>query len=388
MKISFISGWSTDNKKAFSGTPYFMAQALQQYAPNTEVITSPRTVRSIIESGGEDYIRSELQKIGSYLSNELQKSNSDAIICLGNGLVPYLETDKPIILWHDSIWFAVHELDFEKFKHEHPLYYELDQLTFKRSSLIIFAAEWVKKLAIEYYGVQPEKIQVIPFGANIEPKSQDEIYQSINQRPLTQCNLTFIAKNWVMKGLPLTFEVAKNLNKNGLQTILNVIGNDPPRITKRRRVSHMIHYHRFDQREVFKYQYHRAGFVKHHGFLTKDDPGDDQSLSKIILSSHFLLHPTSFDCFGLVLAEANAYGVPAITTNLLGPDSIIRDGVNGYKYPLGRFVGLATNRILSIFKDYSQYIKLASSSFHEYKKKLNWDTSVKKVLELIEQFIQ
>lgn len=388
IKISFISGWPTETKHAFSGTPYYMAQALERYAPETQVITAPKTVRSIIESGGEDYIRTELQAIGRYLSDELRDSNSDLVICLGNALVPYLETDKPIILWHDSIWFAVHELDFEKFKREHPLYHELDQLTFEKSSLVIFAAEWVKQLSIEHYSAAPEKIRVVPFGANIEGKAEDEVYRSINQRPNARCELTFIAKNWRMKGLQPAFEVARNLNKSGLPTTLNVIGNAPPKLTLRRRISHTIHYHRFDEQEKFKDEFYRADFVKYHGFLHKDEPQDNQLISKILLSSHFLLHPTSFDCFGLVLAEANALGIPSITTNILGPDSIIRDGVNGYKYPLNGFVESATSRVLGFFEDYPQYINLAMSSYREYEERLNWETSVKKVLKLAGQGIR
>ncbi|MCR4432904.1 MAG: glycosyltransferase [Caldiserica bacterium] len=57
-----------------------------------------------------------------------------------------------------------------------------------------------------------------------------------------------------------------------------------------------------------------------------------------------LILTSRFEGFGLVLIEANAHGIPVISSNCLaGPDDVVIEGVNGYLYPegdLNNFVNL------------------------------------------------
>jgi len=49
-----------------------------------------------------------------------------------------------------------------------------------------------------------------------------------------------------------------------------------------------------------------------------------------------LLFTSRFEGFGLVLVEANAHGIPVISSNCLaGPEDIVIEGVNGYLFPEG-----------------------------------------------------
>jgi UDP-D-galactose:(glucosyl)LPS alpha-1,6-D-galactosyltransferase len=49
-----------------------------------------------------------------------------------------------------------------------------------------------------------------------------------------------------------------------------------------------------------------------------------------------LLLTSRFEGFGLVLVEANAHGIPVISSNCLaGPEDIVIEGVNGYLFPEG-----------------------------------------------------
>ncbi len=50
-----------------------------------------------------------------------------------------------------------------------------------------------------------------------------------------------------------------------------------------------------------------------------------RSLSAFI----YRIHPTWYECFGRVVAEAMACGLPAIVENRGGPREYIRDGLNG-----------------------------------------------------------
>jgi len=49
-----------------------------------------------------------------------------------------------------------------------------------------------------------------------------------------------------------------------------------------------------------------------------------------------LLLTSRFEGFGLVLVEANAHGIPVISSNCqAGPEDIVIEGVNGYLFPEG-----------------------------------------------------
>jgi len=49
-----------------------------------------------------------------------------------------------------------------------------------------------------------------------------------------------------------------------------------------------------------------------------------------------LVLTSRFEGFGLVLVEANAHGIPVISSNCLaGPEDIVMEGINGYLYPEG-----------------------------------------------------
>lgn len=385
MKISFVSGWPVDSTRAFSGTPYFMSKALQNSFDVTQTLITSRTVRSIIESSDEAYIQTELSRMGEEISRELSKSDSDVVLCLGNGFVPFLDTNKPIVLWHDSIWYGVLPMEFDRFTLQYPLYHHLDQQTIDKCALVVVAADWLKQLAETYYTVKPGKLRVIPFGANIADRFDLPIDRILKDRASSPIQLTFIGKNWQMKGLPLAFEVCDTLNKAGIDAVLNVIGTTVPQLSTRRVLSHKLRYHRFTTKESFLYRYSRAAFVNDMGFLNKDKPSESQCFAHTLEKTHFLLHPTSFDCFGLVLAEANAYGVPAFTTDIMGPQSVVRDGINGYKFPYSDFVELAVKKIGETMRDPGIYFDLAESAYKEYKARLNWSVSVTELSELLEK---
>lgn len=68
--------------------------------------------------------------------------------------------------------------------------------------------------------------------------------------------------------------------------------------------------------------------IQWHGY--KDDPfGEISECTALLLTSRF-------EGFSLVLAEANAHGIPVISSNCIGgPKDIIIEGENGYLFPEG-----------------------------------------------------
>ena len=74
-------------------------------------------------------------------------------------------------------------------------------------------------------------------------------------------------------------------------------------------------------------------------------------LAALIASSHFLLLPTLADCFGLVLCEANAFGVPSLANDVGGVGEVVKPDVNGCLFAADARPGCWADRVGELFSD-------------------------------------
>jgi glycosyltransferase involved in cell wall biosynthesis len=109
-------------------------------------------------------------------------------------------------------------------------------------------------------------------------------------------------------------------------------------------------------------------------FIDKNISQDYGLFVQILSSVHFLLLPTRADCTPLVNCEANAYGVPAITTNVGGISEAVKDGINGYCLPIEAGGAEYALLINSLFSNKEKYHQLIESSRRRFDEELNWDT--------------
>jgi glycosyltransferase involved in cell wall biosynthesis len=386
LRLTFVSDCPIDDKNSFSGVPYYMGQALRSGVDEFEFIRVPGYRLDVALNGSVIEARSDFVRIGQFLSERLKNSETDVVVCLGSSMIPYLETDKPVVLWHDSTWFGLQDLDFPEFKRQHPLLFELDQSTFDKTSLVAFAADWLRDQTLTCYEVLPDKVQVVPFGANLDPLPPDNVARFIANRAPNPCTLTFVGVEWERKGLPLAHAVAGRLNAMGLDTVLNVLGCSVDVPGLKRRIAHAAGFRSYSEIERFKILFNRTDYVNRIGFLDKDDPEHISRFVNIISNTHFLIHPASFECFGIVMAEANAYGVPVLATDQYGPKTVVRNGINGHLFSEREFVEAAADFIYTAMMDYESYKNLAHSSYNEYRDRLNWSASVNRLKNLITEY--
>ena len=95
-------------------------------------------------------------------------------------------------------------------------------------------------------------------------------------------------------------------------------------------------------------------------------------MSRLMSDSHFLLLPSRAETFGVVVCEAGAFGVPAITSNVGGLPSVVNDDVNGKTFSFADGIKEAAAFIADLMTDYGRYQELALSSYGEYQARLNW----------------
>jgi glycosyltransferase involved in cell wall biosynthesis len=262
----------------------------------------------------------------------------------------YLNTNLPIVYFGDAtykLYSSYYKKEFEnlnsfsKWEGEH-----LERKALTKSSLIILTSKWAARSATDDYGVPADKIKIIQFGANIDlVPSRDVIFKKEQNKILT---LFFLSVDWERKGGSIAFDALKELHAFGFAAKLIICGCIPPP----------------------EYAHPCIEVIP---FLNKNKPKDFDRFVTIFSSVHFLLLPTRADCTPVVNSESNAYGVPAITTNVGGISDTVIDGINGYCLPFEAGGKEYANLIAKVYSDKEQYHELIESSRNHFEEELNWD---------------
>jgi glycosyltransferase involved in cell wall biosynthesis len=236
----------------------------------------------------------------------------------------------------------------------------MERSAMERCKLAIYSSEWAAKSAIDYYKTDPNKVKVVPFGANISiHKTFSEVKELINSRPSDKCKLLFLGVDWFRKGGDVALKVAEELNNSGLDTQLTIVGSQPT------------------------FNYSIPDFVKPLGFINKSNQEGQTQISQLLMESHFLILPTLADCTPIVFCEANSLGVPCLSNNVGGVSTLICNGLNGHLFPSKDNISDYCDYITNIFSNYISYKDLALSSYYEYESRLNWAVSGQKIKNLL-----
>lgn len=380
MKIAYVTTYDGLDIRNWSGTAYFMGQTINNISGSCEFIGNFKDGGSLLyfrlknrlynlfdrtyHKDREPYI---MKYIASQLSEKLENSKSDIIFSPGTIPISYLDSKKPIVFWTDATFNAM--IDFyptfsklcnETIKHGHIA----EKLALEKCKLAIFSSDWAAKSAINYYKVKPEKVKVIPFGANIVcTRELDDIKSIVKSRSKDICKLLFLGVDWERKGGDIALEVVKKLNEGGIKAELTIVGCDPQTTEP------------------------LPKFVNTLGYISKASKEGANKINKLLEESHFLIVPSKAECYGIVFCEANSYGVPCIATDVGGIPTIIKDGINGKTFSKDSLISEYSLYISELFNKYDEYKSLALSSFNEYGARLNWSVSGQKIKKLLEQVV-
>ncbi len=305
-----------------------------------------------------------LKHYARQVSKKLSSYNSDVVLCPENfHLISYLECKQPIVLCTDSTYAGLIDFypEFSNLCSENKRnIYFMERTALDKCKLVIFTTDWAAQTAVKTYEINPSKIRIVPRGVNREcDRTNEDINSIVESRHKNPCQLLFLAVDWFRKGGNIALEVAKELNRIGLPAELLVVGCQP-------RTSEPL-----------------PSFVKTLGFIDKSTAAGRNQINKLLAESHFLILPVSADCSPNVLNEANSFGVPCLTTQVGGIPAIIKDGLNGQTFALNASISEYCTYITSIMDNYSEYKRLALSSFNEYQSRPNWSVVGKTVKQLL-----
>jgi glycosyltransferase involved in cell wall biosynthesis len=286
--------------------------------------------------------------------DQLKGKRYDVIVSPGSIPVAFLETDVPIAIWADATFDSL-VTTYSGYMNRTKEYFEdgekLERAAYRRAALCAFSSEWAAKSAMEHYAVEPRKVKVIPFGANVdddENLKEADVKAAIAGRGKERVRLLFVGVDFERKGGAKVLEVLQELLRLRALVELHIVGCAPeiPHALRRR--------------------------VVVHGFIGKRTEEGRQKIAKTFLSSHWLILLPAAECYGLVFAEANRYGVPCIGNRVGGVSTIIQDERNGRLFaPNASCVEIA-EYIASVSLDNDRYAGMAAAAYREYQVRLNW----------------
>lgn len=303
-----------------------------------------------------------LRQLANKIAASINHSDADLIFAFGTMPLAYLETNKPIYLLSDATFRNVYNF-YEEYTNITQASYrngeEIERLAFNKAKKIFLSSDWAIESAINDYGVHQDKLELVPLGANIDKSPDDnEIIQILESKKMDAINLLMIAKYWYRKGCDRAVFIVNELNRIGIKAKLTIIGTKP---------NGKIN----------------LDFVHIIPFLDKSNPSESKIFEKILKETHFLLFPSRAETFGHAICEANAYAIPVIASNIGGIPSAIKNGVNGFLIDFDQCPEKAVDAIVDNIESKNKFLSLATSSYNEYRTRLNWDFAVKKILASI-----
>lgn len=377
MRILYLTPYNPDNVDKRSGTGFFILQGLRSFCEVTtlEIKTSNfklslldklnKYVFKIIY--GKRYLRERnirrAKFIGNQIQNHLKHNIYDLIFSTDSLLIPFIKTQTPIINYTDAV--------FSSMVNYYPEFSDLckksifegnylEKRALDNANYCLYTSQWAVENAINDYSINVSKLGVINRGANlIQKPKEDVILSAIEQKShQNHINLLFIGSDWKRKGGHIATAVVDGLIKNGVNACLNVVGDCPTDISD-------------------------LEYVNNYGRLSKSKDNESSLFNNLLLNSHYLILPTLADVTPIVISEATQFGVPTLAHKVGGIGTLITDGKNGYSIESNEpreYVSL----LLEMHDDYQA---LAEACYQYSKSHLNWDTSVKKLKNIIEDVL-
>lgn len=372
MKIAYTTHFAADDIHSWSGLIYHVRQALKD--GGCEVVT----IDSLREKGrvsgklkelaykhltGKTFLRyrrpSTLDGYARQVEAALVGKNADLVFSPSCFPIARMKPGLPTVFWSDACFAGM--IDFYPYttnlcKQTLREAHLTEQNALDRCSLAIYSSEWAARTALEAYKLDPAKVKVVPYGANL---ASDRQPPDLELRTTERCELLFMGVEWERKGGDIALETAIELNRRGLPTILHLVGCEPPGET--------------------------PDFVVRHGFISKSTPEGRAKLDALLTKSHFLIVPSRAECYGLVFAEASAYGLPSLAAEVGGIPSVVSHGVNGLLFPLAARGEVYAEEIIGLIESPAKYRALALGAFAEYQTRLNWRVAGGAVVDLLKK---
>ncbi|HXV93156.1 MAG TPA: glycosyltransferase family 4 protein [Pseudonocardia sp.] len=357
--------------RAWSGTPFHMHRALLDAGVDV-VVASPLRERFALPLKAAQLVRNTvgrtrysrlrepvvLRGYAGQVRRLVARVAPDVVLAPGTLPVALLDVGVPIVTWTDATFAGMVGFypSYSGLSARHlRLGHEMERAALSRVALAVYSSEWAARSAVDAYGMPPERVAVVPFGANVP----DPGPPAGPPAPSGPCRLLLVGRGWERKGVDLAVELTRVLRGRDVPATLDVVGSPaPPGV------------------EV-------PPFVTVHGPLEKDRRDTAERIRRLYADAAFFVLPTRADCTPVVLAEAQAHGVPVLTSDVGGVASQLRPGRSGHALDLGSFVEEAARHVESAWRSPERYAAMREEARRCYEEALNWTSATAALLRAV-----
>lgn len=359
-----------------SGVDFNYLTALEKNGIKTKVvgpfnkppIPVERVIRKIYKNlSNKKYLKYDLSNTRRASSAVIKADKDwkpDLIFSLYPPPLTFYNGDTPIIFVTDTTFLGMQKQGAEFLGRDNwifnlSLWQEKGVL--RKSSRIFTYSEWSKKILVNDYGIDHNKIRIFPMPSalpnhvipeTIDPKKDKELGSTLR--------LLLVGRDFRRKGVDKAVEVVDKLNERGVRTELTICGLSG---------------------------YEDQSHVKYVGPYNKTDKDQLKIYTSLYHKAHLLIHPARFEAAGIVPGEAAAFGTPTITNDAGGLGTTVKNSVSGIVLPFGSPPKSYVKAIIKITENPEQYYQLCRTSRQRYEDELNWDVAGKQICKMIRDVI-
>lgn len=381
MKIGLLGFQDPSSIRTYSGTPFHLAHCLRRAGHEVRTL-GPYPVRRrrvqvedklrrmfsgkhLIHERHPYVVRQFREIIDTYVDR-----NPDLDLLLATSLfcVAGARAGVPIVSWGDSTFAGVvgnydryFDLSHKTIRHCH----QAEEQAFASCDLAIFSNQWAAEIARTSYSFDVRKLRVIRYGANLlAAPDHDEIMRYVRQRRTDIVKFALIGANWVRKGVDKAIAVTQEIRSRGYDAHLEVLGCRPP-----------VH-------QVL------PEYVSIIDPISKGTAVGRNEFAEFLGTTHLLILPTVAECAAVSLAEASAFGVPVLTTNVGGNASLVQPGINGYLFnPGAEDAEWADGAEMLLGRAGVPYEEIVWGAVDFFRKELSWEQSVSRFEREVQSLI-
>lgn len=204
------------------------------------------------------------------------------------------------------------------------------------------------------YGIVGKNIYKFSNGLNLKPLR-------VVPKKDKHLSLLYVSRLVKMKGIENAIKMFSLVNKKNPESNLFILGDGKPEyVSQLKRLTEKLHLEK------------KISFL---GYVTEEEK------IRYYQKSHFLIHTSIKEGFGLVILEANSQGTPAMVYNSAGLRDVVQDNRNGWIIEKNNNQKMA-EKIISIFNDGPRYKVLAQSSI-TYARSFVWEKVTKRSIDLL-----
>jgi glycosyltransferase involved in cell wall biosynthesis len=381
LRIGLLGVEDPADVRSYSGTPFHLVHYLRATGNDVRIlgpyplryripVRLHNRLRSLFTGKGVLWERHRLiadQYPGIVRKYLEQSPDLDLLLATSVFYVAGVRTRIPLVFWADTTVSGVigrygryQHLSKRTVRRSH----EVEQAALTACDMAIFSNQWAADVALNSYDLDPRKVRVINYGANLtQVPTKAELMRLLTLRSPDHIKLIILGVHWQRKGVAKAIEVAGELRKRGLNIQLQIVGCRPP-----------------------------AGFpvpdyVSLHGKVLKDTQEGARQLERLLGESHLLILPTEAECAAVVLAESSAFGVPFISTDVGGNASLVRQGHNGILLPLEADISTWADEAMWILRDRGSYERFAWRAYDFFHQCLSWSNAVQRFEEAVRDLL-